>query len=207
MSKVSLLQLMLFDFKLYIYSYLNAIRLFFLQFFFSPERVAIWKACWFDKAFSSKMQTQLFHLYACIWAIHCIWYSTILWINMCISLLSKRGKNSRFFLRILLILLFKNICDIICFVKLFEVFFSFTEWNFYKYIFFSKPLLCRIKHTCLPSSLFLKPCGGINRMVPIIRSTLRLAILPGYKALDSTVSLINHILHKRIESSRLEALL
>lgn len=139
MSKVSLLQLMLFDFKLYIYSYLNAIRLFFLQFFFSPERVAIWKACWFDKAFSSKMQTQLFHLYACIWAIRCIWYSTILCINMCISLLSKRGKNSRFF---------KEFCwyfclriSVISFVLLncLRLFFLY-RMNFYKYIFFFRNL-------------------------------------------------------------------
>lgn len=134
MSKVSLLQLMLFDFKLYIYSYLNPIRLFFLV-FFSPERVAIWKACWIDKAFSSKMQTQLFHLYACIWAIHCIWYSTILCINMCISLLSKRGKNSRFFYEFCWYFCLR--ISVISFVLLncLRLFFLY-RMNFYKYIFF-----------------------------------------------------------------------
>lgn len=153
------------------------------------------------------MQTQLFHLYACIWAIHGIWYSTILCINMCISLLSKRGKNSRFFYEFCWYFCLR--ISVISFVLLncLRLFFLYRMKLLQVFFFFSKPLLCRIKHINLPSALFLKPCGGINRMVPIIRSTLRLAILPGYKALDSTVSLINHILHKWIESSRLEALL
>lgn len=60
MSKVSLLQLMLFDFKLYIYSYLNAIRLFFLQFFFHQKGLQFEKLVDLIKHFHLKCKHNYF---------------------------------------------------------------------------------------------------------------------------------------------------
>lgn len=153
MSKVYL-QLMLSDFKLYIYSYLNVAVLF--SYSFSPERIAI-STCILGisgicvifcevfvdliiKHFNLKckhncfIQMPVFEQYI---VFDVVQYS---YINMCIPLLSKRGKNSVDF--------FYEFCwyfclsiSVISFV-LFNClrFFSFTEWNFYKYIFFFRNL-------------------------------------------------------------------